>query len=357
MRQDGTGDCTTIQACVDSAAAGDSVLVYPGVYAEHIVATRAICLISLSGSAGTVIDGTLSGRCVLFDGIPSPGVVFKGFTVRNGEIQTWPTSFFNSAGGGVFFKGSMGHVSECILEHNAGGGIACDDTSTVIIEHNLFQEGYPTYIEPLPVAGAGVITRSSNTVISENTFLNNIDSDVVVLDCSPQVVKNRLLGTSGYGGIIGAANAYIAENLIVNCYEGALLYGWCTFTLNTVVNNRWAGVRVGIGTGPQSPNISNNIITGSPLGFECSGGFPVFSCNDLWNNGDDYFWSCWGSDTTSNFHADPEFCDEASGDYTLSCTSPCAERPGCGRVGAFGVACGATAVQETTWGRIKTLFR
>jgi len=37
VRQDGTGDFTTIQACANVAKAGDTCLVYPGTYPEHVV--------------------------------------------------------------------------------------------------------------------------------------------------------------------------------------------------------------------------------------------------------------------------------------------------------------------------------
>jgi len=36
VRQDGSGDCTSIQACVDSAGNGDTVLVGPGAYSEEV---------------------------------------------------------------------------------------------------------------------------------------------------------------------------------------------------------------------------------------------------------------------------------------------------------------------------------
>ncbi|RPJ41534.1 MAG: hypothetical protein EHM19_11710 [Candidatus Latescibacterota bacterium] len=64
-----------------------------------------------------------------------------------------------------------------------------------------------------------------------------------------------------------------------------------------------------------------------------------------------------------NFSADPLFCDAPLGDFTLAATSPCL--PGhhpdgddCDLVGALGEGCaGGTAVEQTSWGGIKSLFR
>jgi hypothetical protein len=69
-----------------------------------------------------------------------------------------------------------------------------------------------------------------------------------------------------------------------------------------------------------------------------------------------------GDDLGGNFSADPLFCGAEIGDYTLDAASPClpGNHPGgmdCGLIGARGLGCGATPVAETTWGRVRALFR
>jgi hypothetical protein len=76
----------------------------------------------------------------------------------------------------------------------------------------------------------------------------------------------------------------------------------------------------------------------------------VLSCNDLWQNQPgDYFDIAAGEHDIS---ADPEFCSPVTRDFTLSSGSPCAapHQPLCGQIGAYGVTCGPTAVEQTTWG-------
>ncbi len=62
-----------------------------------------------------------------------------------------------------------------------------------------------------------------------------------------------------------------------------------------------------------------------------------------------------------NFSADPLFCGDLNPDepYTLHTESPCApeNNPECGLIGAWGVACGLTAIEPVSWGSVKAMFR
>jgi len=72
VKQDGSGDYTVIQAALDAANPGDTVLVYPGRYLENLmIETDNITLMSLEGTTGdaayidsTIIDGNHSDRCL-----------------------------------------------------------------------------------------------------------------------------------------------------------------------------------------------------------------------------------------------------------------------------------------------------
>jgi len=132
---------------------------------------------------------------------------------------------------------------------------------------------------------------------------------------------------------------------------------------NTIVSNGYFDIAGGIycystfvGT------IRQNIVAlnKTAVAVYCEAGAAIaFTCNDVWGNPyGDYGGSCGQpTGTNGNISVDPLFCDAEHGDYRLRTGSPCLWTVGCGQMGAFGVGCGPTPTTETTWGKIKTLFR
>jgi len=84
--EDGSGDAPTVQAGIDSAAAGDTVLVGPGTFHEAInFLGKGIILRSLSGVTVTILDATgLDTRVVTFNSGESRTAVLTGFTITGG---------------------------------------------------------------------------------------------------------------------------------------------------------------------------------------------------------------------------------------------------------------------------------
>jgi hypothetical protein len=92
VKQDGSGDYTVIQAALDAASPGDTVLVHPGRYFENLmIETSNITLTSLEGTTGdpayidsTIIDGTGSVGGIIV-GQYKTDVEIRGFSITNGN--------------------------------------------------------------------------------------------------------------------------------------------------------------------------------------------------------------------------------------------------------------------------------
>ena len=83
------GDQPTIQAGLDAAAPGDTVLVAEGIYYEKVVMASGVVL-SGEGCSRTTIDGTgYSGGTIMCNIALSPGTVIQDLSVTNGGNGPW----------------------------------------------------------------------------------------------------------------------------------------------------------------------------------------------------------------------------------------------------------------------------
>ena len=110
-----------------------------------------------------------------------------------------------------------------------------------------------------------------------------------------------------------------------------------------------------------SSTLIRSIIHGCDTGALCSGGSISLSCNNFYLNMADYSGCAAG---VGDFYGKTWFCYDAGGSpgpYYLHIDSPCwAENNACGvDVGAYtqSPGCTGTAVEETSWGAIKKMYR
>jgi len=130
IKQDGSGDFTTIQAGIIASADGDTVLVHPGVYYENLsIIEKNITLASLEMTTGnpqyiatTVIDGQRQESGIVMRFIDD-FVTVQGFTIQN----CYSTFFDSPDGGGIqVIQVNNGLIKNCQIQDNIalkGGGI------------------------------------------------------------------------------------------------------------------------------------------------------------------------------------------------------------------------------------------
>ncbi|MFH1843837.1 MAG: FlgD immunoglobulin-like domain containing protein [bacterium] len=195
----GGGDFLTIQAGLDAASAGDTVLVAAGTYSgagnrDLDFNGVDLKLLSAAGAATTIIDVQGSEmemhRGVYFHRGETTDAVVDGFTIRNGGhfIGGGICCAFSSAtirncvitqcgfaaGAGIYCQGSAPVISDCVITDNhgdPGGGLHCNGASPEVTDCEFsFNSG---------IFGGGIMCVNGGTAsftdvtVSENVAENN----------------------------------------------------------------------------------------------------------------------------------------------------------------------------------------
>jgi hypothetical protein len=379
----GPADAPTIQAGIESASTGDDVLVAPGTYFEHNIIMKAgVWVHSEDGPSATTVDANANGV-----GFDCAGLwrntVLEGFTILNG-LAEGPVGDDNS-GGGIRSVASNLVVHDCVIAECVanyyGGGIYAWDSDIQIVGCRITDcSAY------LGGGGIGIINsdettaRVANTEVLDNTgaYTGGIGARGAEVTIDRCVISGNEGTWGGVGGlacespVLAIRDCVIIDNLAdgaaggtsgLNVNEGSSgLISGCTIANNTGVFAGDPAVSIGGYYEATDIDINRTIIAfNDGIALECEyDSYVAIHCCDSFGNtdGDDL---C-GTDVSGNFSLDPLFCDPNSDDYALDACSPCL--PGnhpegipCGLIGALGQGCGATPVAESSWGKIKDLYR
>ncbi|MCK4548023.1 MAG: right-handed parallel beta-helix repeat-containing protein [Candidatus Eisenbacteria sp.] len=159
------GDAPTIQAGIDSAAAGDTVLVACGTYYEHDIDMKSdIWLRSESGDPDCVtVHAQNMGPVIICRNLPATAWI-EGFTFTEGQGGEY--------GGGVLCERSSPTLMNCLFNVNrasAGGGMYCVDSFPTLINCVFTGNRAPT--------GAGMCCFDSSPALTGCAFYSNFAED------------------------------------------------------------------------------------------------------------------------------------------------------------------------------------
>lgn len=409
------GDVATIQGAIDASTYGDDVLVAPGTYYEHEIQMKAgIWVHSEEGASATTINANGQGIGFVCAGLAEQATIeglrlVMGRAMGGGEVE--------GSGGGIRAIAARVMVRDCEIDgcraEDSGGGVAAWDSDVAMLgctikncSAGMFGGGICGY------SGDG----SGEVVVEECDVCDNralSGGGVVAVFAGLRVARSVVVGnraTFGAGGGIGCRTESVEiRDSVIRSNLADEYYGGCAIYLEessgviegcTVADNRaYAGGAVEM-LGGDVEIVRSIVAFNIAASMRCTGAAVDVSCCDTYGNVDGD--GLCGNDGGGNFSADPLFCDREQ--YAIDAISPCL--PGnhpngvdCGLIGALGQGCGVlptgacclpdgactilprsqceeqegtyqgdgsacepnpcqpTAVEGTSWGRVRAAFR
>jgi len=218
-----------IQAAVDAAIPGDTIIVRDGTYIENVsVNKEGLTLVSLNGPSATIIEALTTEINHGVIGVAADHVRISGFTVQN-----------CTSGTGI----GIGLAAGCTIENN----IVLNNTYGILLSY-----GHANTISKNTVrnnTGYNILIQtSSNNTITGNTINATISSNSPGICLSYSANGNTVSGNTitnlldGIAMYVSCDNNTITENHISDCYSSIRLQEACTgntITLNTLTNSPW----------------------------------------------------------------------------------------------------------------------
>jgi hypothetical protein len=383
VRADGAGEAPTIQAAIDRASPGDTIVLAAGLYAgagnrDIQLGGKNLVIRSASGPDSTIVDcgGSIGeihwgfeyaageDATSALEGITIRHAALTGIrcsgaspVIRGCVVDSCITSS-GARGGGFYLESTAAKVLGCTITNNRvdtnGGGLYCKGATGLIA-------GCVISGNTAAKAGGGIAVQTgSNLDIARCTVkdnLGNTDSGggIYVISAAARVDSCTISGNTGTfgGGVFNGTNAFttltnsdVHSNVARN--GGGGVYSSTNLTMErcTIVGNS----AVYYGAGLECFFGASNTIARSIVAFNLAkegiytgSGTQIISCSDVYGNAGGNYGGSTPNQTglNNNISTDPSFCDPDAFDFHLYDTSPCAPlaSPCSLLIGALGVEC------------------
>lgn len=348
------GHQPTIQAGIDAAAPGDTVLANPGVYFENLdftgkditVASQFLPTGNPALISQTVIDGSGVGSVVRFENGESAAAMLVGFTITNGDASP-------GYGGGINCAQASPSLLDLVVTGNTavgGAGIHCSNFASPLIERVTISGNATS------VSGSGGGIRASgncnpvlrDVIIRDNTapagggayFYSNCSPLLQNVSITDNIATTPIPSHRSGGGLWlgGGSHARLERVTIASNRAGRGGGVFCSGGSRPILihvtitgNTSTAGIGGGIHClADTSPTIVNSILwDNSPEEIYFDGSFApntmTVSHSDVAGGEGSIVLN--GNAIVSwlegNIDSDPLFAFPADGDFSLTLGSPC----------------------------------
>jgi len=244
----GNGNYTTIQAAINHAGSGDTILVYPGTYTENVNVTVAnVRILSYSGNPEDTIvkrlnilshNFKISANNVTISGFNITGAGSTGIYMSGVSGANITNNKLSGIGCGVQMESSSG----CNLINNtvigsAQYGFYLDSSSNCTIAENTISD----------TVEEGILLEYSNyCALANNTISNSYDEGIYLyysVNCN--LTGNAVSGTNNGIDLSFSSNCNITGNTVSNTEDDGIdldSSSNCNLTGNTVSNSMDDGI-------------------------------------------------------------------------------------------------------------------
>lgn len=389
-----------VAAAASQASSGDTLLLSPGRFLEHVGLPAMALTVIGSGMETTVLDGSANGygtRGSIFssEGGNSGSLVLEDLSLRNGQgrldgIRPWGGAIYwahrssltlrrcrfeenvcDCNGTAIFgLRVASIELSECDWPHRSGGiyALNCGDIVIADCEVDLNREEGVFELRAVLSQRCQIercVFRAPEGL--EGRFLSVLEaSDCVVEGCRFETVAfgpfrwARIEGGDTQSGFTCAIRNNVFWRPPGTGHDDRAGFDVVLIDAGvSVTDNTLAGTAITLSVGGDSHlDFSRNVLYEGGAWVLCRDG--EVACNVAWPDTIERAFGSQNMRWSDNRRADPLFCDLASGAVTVDERSPCVapQAPdGCGRIGAGEAACRLTPIVETTWGKLKTRFK